>query len=239
MPPRLLFADPSSAADALTFAGRAARFTDEGVRLQEHGMQPLLVFSRGGRSAGLIVDEIVDIVEDRLEIEQTGASAGCIGSAIVRGRATDIVDIAAILPFIAESDPRSAAARPGTPRSVLLADDNDFFRALLAPVLKAAGFRVHVVESGEEALRFLALHRCDALVIDLDMPVMSGFAVAERLKADRVHDALRIIGLSERGGAAVVARGHEIGFDDIVGKFDRQGLVASLLDPDIFEGRAA
>lgn len=34
MSPRLLLADPQSAADALTFAGRAARFTAEGVRLQ-------------------------------------------------------------------------------------------------------------------------------------------------------------------------------------------------------------
>jgi hypothetical protein len=34
MPPRLLLADPGSAADALTFAGRAARFADEGLRLQ-------------------------------------------------------------------------------------------------------------------------------------------------------------------------------------------------------------
>jgi hypothetical protein len=37
MSPRLLLADPASAADALTFAGRAARFTTEGVRLQASG----------------------------------------------------------------------------------------------------------------------------------------------------------------------------------------------------------
>lgn len=37
MSPRLLFADPASTADALTFAGRAARFTDEAVRLQASG----------------------------------------------------------------------------------------------------------------------------------------------------------------------------------------------------------
>ncbi|GAA5198426.1 hypothetical protein [Microbacterium jejuense] len=37
MSPRLLFADPASAADALTFAGRAARFTVEGLRLQATG----------------------------------------------------------------------------------------------------------------------------------------------------------------------------------------------------------
>lgn len=37
MSPRLLLADPDTAADALTFAGRAGRFTDEGIRLQATG----------------------------------------------------------------------------------------------------------------------------------------------------------------------------------------------------------
>ena len=44
------------------------RVSDE-VKIKREGAQPLLVFSDGGRSMGLVVDEIVDIVEDRLDIE--------------------------------------------------------------------------------------------------------------------------------------------------------------------------
>ncbi len=200
------------------------------VVLRESGVQPILVFSRGTRATGMIVDEIVDIVQDRLEIEQASHKSGCIGSAIVRGRATDIVDVAAILPFIGAIEQSQQLQGGKGPRTILLADDSDFFRALLAPILKAAGFRVHVAETGEEALKFLLNHRCDALVTDLDMPGISGFEIASRLRADPAYAALRIVGLSERGGAATVSRGRQIGFDDIVGKFDRQGLVASLLD---------
>jgi two-component system chemotaxis sensor kinase CheA len=194
---------------------------NEAVAPRETGIQPLLIFTRGDHTAGVLVDEIVDIVEERIDIEAGTAGRGCIGTAVVRGQATDIVDIAALLPFIAEDAPdiRQESDKP----TILLADDNGFFRALLAPVLKAAGFRVHLAESGIEALRLLERHRCDALVVDLHMPGLNGAEVARRLRADGRNRGLLIVGLSERGGAEAC-----VDFDDIVGKFDRQGLVASL-----------
>ena len=51
--------------------------------------QPVLVFSDGDRSAGLMVDEIVDIVEERLRIELSGARRGLLGTAVIAGYATD------------------------------------------------------------------------------------------------------------------------------------------------------
>ena len=42
---------------------------NENVRVKGEGAQPLLVFSDGSRSMALVVDEIVDIVEDRLDIQ--------------------------------------------------------------------------------------------------------------------------------------------------------------------------
>ena len=54
--------------------------------MKGEGAQPLLVFSDGVRSMALVVDEIVDIVEDRLEIQVSGDQSGVLGSAIVKGR---------------------------------------------------------------------------------------------------------------------------------------------------------
>src|SRR5262249_25469612 len=69
------------------------------VQLKSEGSQPLLVFTEGGRSMGLVVDEIVDIVEDRLNIEVGSAMPGILGAAIVRDRATEIIDVAHFLPL--------------------------------------------------------------------------------------------------------------------------------------------
>jgi two-component system chemotaxis sensor kinase CheA len=56
------------------------------------GRQSAIVFADRDRSMGLLVDEIVDIVEDRLAIELTTERPGMLGSAIIDGEATDIVD---------------------------------------------------------------------------------------------------------------------------------------------------
>jgi two-component system chemotaxis sensor kinase CheA len=57
------------------------------------GRQPVLVFSEGDRSVGLMVDEIVDIVEASLEIELHSAGEGLLGSTILAGIATDLIDV--------------------------------------------------------------------------------------------------------------------------------------------------
>ncbi len=56
--------------------------------LKQDGAQPILVFSDRGRSMGLVVDEIVDIVEDRLDIEVASDRPGVLGYAVVKGSAT-------------------------------------------------------------------------------------------------------------------------------------------------------
>jgi hypothetical protein len=62
----------------------------EGVNIQSSGSQPILVFADDGRSMGLVVDEIIDIVEERLNIEVAGPHAGILGSAVIKGQATDV-----------------------------------------------------------------------------------------------------------------------------------------------------
>ena len=65
---------------------------DSGWEFKREGRQPVLVFADGDRSMGLIVDEIVDIVEDRLQVELAAERPGMMGSAIIAGKATDLID---------------------------------------------------------------------------------------------------------------------------------------------------
>ncbi len=69
------------------------------VKIRSSGVQPLLVFSHDGRSIGLVVDEIIDIVEDRLEIELTSETPGFLGIAVIKGRATEVMDISHFMPL--------------------------------------------------------------------------------------------------------------------------------------------
>ncbi len=203
---------------------------NEDVQVKCEGSQPLLVFSDGSRAMALVVDEIVDIVEDHLDIQVTGDNPGMLGSAIVKGQATEIVDVGHFLPLAFEDwfrrKERPVEARP---RAVLLIDDSPFFRNMLTPVLRAAGFAVSAVGSGREALALLDEGRhFEAAVTDIEMPDMDGFAFAEAVRADPRTAALPVIGLSSVVSAEAIERGRRAGFHDFVAKFDRQGLIASL-----------
>ncbi|MFF9550757.1 chemotaxis protein CheW [Methylobacterium fujisawaense] len=83
---------------------------DAGMSVRREGSQDLLVFTPGERPTGLLVDAIVDIVSERVEIEPASGRPGILGTAVLRGRATDLVDLAHFLP----STGGGAAGAPST-----------------------------------------------------------------------------------------------------------------------------
>ncbi|HXF89991.1 MAG TPA: hybrid sensor histidine kinase/response regulator [Xanthobacteraceae bacterium] len=197
---------------------------------QGEGTQPLLVFSDSVHSMGLVVDEIVDIVEDKLNIEVASDRPGVLGSALIKGRATEIIDVAHFLPLAFEDWFRHKESRraPAT-RSLLFVDDSAFFRNMLTPVLRAAGYNVTAVAHAAEALALLRSERqFDVLVTDLEMPGMDGFALAAAVRADARRRDMPIIALSAYGSPELIERGRQAGFTDFVAKFDRHSLIAAL-----------
>ena len=214
---------------------------NDDVRIRSEGAQPLLVFADGGRSMGLMVDEIVDIVEDRLDIEVSSDRPGVIGSAIVKGRATEILDVGHFLP-LAYDDwfRRKEMVVDSAARTLLLVDDSAFFRNMLSPVLKAAGYKVTTVSAAADALALIRSgHSFDVLVTDIDMPGMDGFALAEAIRGEPSAAAMPIIALSSFSSPEAIERGRQVGFHDYVAKFDRQSLVAALKEQTADLGRAA
>jgi two-component system, chemotaxis family, sensor kinase CheA len=212
----------------------------EKVRVKDEGAQPLLVFSDGNRSMALVVDEIVDIVEDRLDIQVGSEIPGVLGSAIIKGQATEIIDVGHFLPLAFEDwFRRKEQPNRARPRSVLLIDDSPFFRNMLTPVLRAAGYAVTAVASATDALATLKEGaQFDVAITDIEMPEMDGFAFAEAVRADATIAGLAVIALSSVVSAEAVERGRRVGFYDYVAKFDRQGLIAALKEQADF-GRAA
>ena len=95
-----------------------------GVTVQTQGSQPILVFADDGRSMGLVVDEIIDIVEERLHIEVAGQADGILGSAVIKGQATEVIDVGHFLPMaFADWFSRKEMRASSTAQSVLLVDD--------------------------------------------------------------------------------------------------------------------
>ncbi|MBE0701594.1 MAG: hybrid sensor histidine kinase/response regulator, partial [Afipia sp.] len=213
----------------------------EGVTVRSEGVQPILVFVDDGRSMGLVVDEIVDIVEESLNIEVASAQDGLLGSAVIKGQATEVIDVGYFLPMaFADWFTRKDMQRTSLTQEVLLVDDSAFFRNMLAPVLKAAGYSVQTATNANEGLNILrAGKQFNVILTDIEMPDMNGFEFAEAIRADQRNNETPIIALSSLVSPAAIERGRQVGFHDYVAKFDRPGLIAALKEQAARDNRAA
>jgi len=200
------------------------------TRLRDQGIQPLVIVSNGDLTAALAVEAIVDIVEDNLEIQVGSDNPGVLGSAIVRGHATEVVDVGHFLSLAFEDWFRRREQQvQHRPCSVLLVDDSPFFLNMLTPVLQAAGYVVTTAASARDALALLSEGQAfDVAVTDIEMPDMDGFQFAESVRGDPRIGNFPIIALSSVVSPEAIERGRRVGFHDYVAKFDRQGLIAAL-----------
>lgn len=85
--------------DALGVGGFGHAGTDEGINVVVHSID--------GRSVGIVVGRILDIVEQEVRFDGGSGHSGLLGSAIVQDRVTDVVDINAV---VAQNDPSRFAA---------------------------------------------------------------------------------------------------------------------------------
>ncbi len=202
-------------------------------QLGKEGSQPVLVFSDKERSMGLIVDEIIDIMEDHVEVNLSASRPGFLGSAIIAGKATDIVDTGHYLSmaykdwFGAQEDTSFGDEKL---HRILLVDDSPFFRNLLTPLLSVAGYTVTAVENPAQALKLREDGEdFDVIVSDIEMPGMNGFDFASTVRKEGGKwGALPFIALSSHATPRDVERGRQAGFTDYVAKFNREDLLSSL-----------
>ena len=206
---------------------------DPGFMLGREGRQPVLVFADGDRSMGLIVDEIVDIVEEKLVVQLAAERPGLMGSAIIAGKATEVIDAGFFLTqaykdWFGSSQGNEAFEEEKSQR-VLLVDDSPFFRNLLTPLLSVAGYDVTAVENASEALALCeAGEDFDIIVSDIEMPGMSGFDFAEAVRRGTRWQAVPLVALSSHATPRDLDRGRAAGFTDYVAKFDRDALLYTL-----------
>jgi len=201
---------------------------DAAHRWKETGQQEILVFSDNGRSMGLAVDEVVDIVRDRMAIELSSGRPGLLGSAIIAGKAVDIVDVGHFLTQ-AFTDWFDSSATLAMARHALLVDDSPFFRNLVAPLLTSANWKVTTAADGAEALKLReAGHQFDVIISDIEMPNLDGLALASAIRNDPRWNKVPLIALSSHAEEGDIRAGRSAGFDDYLAKSDQTRLPENL-----------
>jgi two-component system, OmpR family, alkaline phosphatase synthesis response regulator PhoP len=112
---------------------------------------------------------------------------------------------------------------------ILVAEDDRDIAELISHYLTKAGWSSHVAAAGDEALAYARNHPVDAIVLDLMLPGLDGFAICRALRGDRATAAIPVIMLTARAEESDRIRGLELGADDYVAKpFSPNELVARI-----------
>lgn len=112
--------------------------------------------------------------------------------------------------------PPAAASRP---LEVLLAEDNDVNRALLAEMIGRMGHRVSTATNGEEAANHAARRAFDAIIMDVSMPVCDGLEALRRIRAvEGPSQHAPALGLTAHAQPEALARFRAAGMDPVLTK---------------------
>lgn len=99
---------------------------------------------------------------------------------------------------------------------VLIVDDDEAVRTTLYKVIRSNGLDAHMASSGEQALQMTDKTHYDLILLDVNMPVMDGFSVVQRLRSRGVKTPIIIV--SGRKEDYDTLYGLDIGADDYVTK---------------------
>jgi serine phosphatase RsbU (regulator of sigma subunit) len=116
-----------------------------------------------------------------------------------------------------------------TPKRIVIIDDSANDLAVVRRTLERRGYEVTPAQSGEEGLRLAAQNPPDAIIVDYRMPVMDGFEVSRRIKADPQLQTIPVLMLTGADTPQSIVDGLNAGADDYVTKgSDTEVLMARL-----------
>jgi DNA-binding response OmpR family regulator len=114
-------------------------------------------------------------------------------------------------------------------RVLIIEDDPDIARSIAYNLERDGGFEVKIETSGESGLERVLAHPPDLLILDLNLPQMSGFEICRRLRREEVTAGLPVIMLTARVSEGDKVLGLDLGADDYVTKpFSMRELIARI-----------
>lgn len=131
------------------------------------------------------------------------------------GKGSEFVVSLPVLPRASapQAEPLEPAEPLVRPLRLLVVDDNDDTAEMMSVLLTMAGHDVKIAHSGPAALEAAAVHRPDAIVLDIGLPGLDGYQVAQRLRQDPATRDVLLIAASGYGQESDRRRSREAGFD--------------------------
>jgi two-component system, cell cycle response regulator DivK len=103
-------------------------------------------------------------------------------------------------------------------KRILVVEDQEDNRRILRDLLTSADYEVAEAENGEEALAAVAKERPDLILMDIQLPILDGYEVTRRIKADPTSRNVPIIAVTSYALSGDEDKARAAGCDDFVPK---------------------
>ena len=201
--------------------------------VSEQGSYFVIVFATNGKEIGLLVSQIVDVQEAGSDFDEiTFRQPGVLGSSIMGGATTLLVDLYEVVKIAAPEWITAPRARGDHKIKVLIADDSPFYLRQISKFAGDAGFEVVQAHDGRDAFEVLEREggSIDAVLTDVEMPNMDGLEFTRKVRAANRWPELPIIAITSLSGEEAVRKGMDAGVDRYIVKLDREKIIQAVED---------
>ncbi|MGP5711068.1 hybrid sensor histidine kinase/response regulator [Vreelandella alkaliphila] len=195
----------------------------------------LLVVHQRHQKLALIIDALVDERDMVIKPLPTHLRhLPLVSGMVTLGRNTlvSLLHVPTLLEHSRRYAPKALAKTDQPPQThrILVVDDSLNTREIEKDVLEAWGYQVTLAENGRDGLNKALADSFDAVLTDVEMPVMDGFALTASLRENEIYRYKPIIIITSREKEADRRRGIEVGADAYIvkGSFDQNNLVDTL-----------
>jgi DNA-binding response OmpR family regulator len=109
----------------------------------------------------------------------------------------------------------------------LLADDDEAISSMMKQILMHSGYSVHLAINGEEALKMIYEIKPDLILLDINMPKMTGYQVCQKIRADPQLKHVPVLMLTVLDRKEELIKSLDAGADDFINKpFNPEELMA-------------
>jgi two-component system chemotaxis sensor kinase CheA len=199
----------------------------------------VIVFAEGDHMTGLVVDQILDIHDENISVRTQGDpnhamvfrqtlsdQSKLCGSAVIGGKVTDFLDLAAVLRGADENWVGGIPPHSSPRKTVLIADRSDFCRGLARNYLELAGHSVMEAGTTAEALGKLEMSGADVVIMSPDLPSGDGKGLAAEMRGHPNLSRIPILALCNSQAEADVQDSAYFGCR--ADGFDRETLLESV-----------
>ena len=178
---------------------------------------------------GIIIEKIHDTIQKRIKLNREDISAkGLVGSTIINDKIVLLINMYELFEMADPVNYKIKRIDEDRRPKIMLVEDTPFFQELERNYLEEAGYQVLIANHGKEALQMLQQTNVDAVISDIQMPIMDGIELIKRIRADKNLANLPVMAVTSMTGELQKKEGMGAGFDMYEFKLDKIRLLEML-----------